>query len=112
MKRKALHKPTKEQRAQVEALSGFGIPHAEIGRYMGIDPKTLRKHYRDQIDNGMTRANVAVLTSLHAQAVNGNITAAIFWAKTRCGFREKSEVEHSGEIGLRTFKLVVEPGSE
>lgn len=41
------HKPTESSRAQVEALAGYGVRHDEIALYIGIDPKTLRKHYRE-----------------------------------------------------------------
>jgi hypothetical protein len=44
------HKPVPELRRQVEALAGFGIPEADIAGLIGIDPKTLRKHYRQELD--------------------------------------------------------------
>ena len=46
------HVPTDETRNMVESLSGFGIPQDEIARLVGIDPKTLRFHYADQIELG------------------------------------------------------------
>jgi DNA-binding CsgD family transcriptional regulator len=69
------HKPTAESRAQVEALSGYGIRHDEIALYLEIDPKTLRKHYRDQLDKGQIKANVGVARALHKNATEGNVTA-------------------------------------
>lgn len=108
---RAPHKPTPETMAQVEALSGYGIRQDEIAQYLNIDPKTLRKHYADQLAGGMTKANVAVARSLHKQATEGgNVAAAIFWMKARAGWREKQEVELSGPGGgpiqtLDTTKL-------
>lgn len=96
---RAQHKPTTETMAQVEALSGYGVRHDEIALYLDIDPKTLRKHYRAQLDKGVVKANVSVARSLHKQAVEGNVAAAIFWLKSRAGFREKQEVEVSGPGG-------------
>lgn len=93
------HKPTTEMRAQVEALSGYGVRQDEIALYLGIDPKTLRNYYRDQLDKGTTKANVAVARSLHKQAVDGNVAASIFWLKARAGWREKQEIELSGPDG-------------
>ena len=46
------HVPTDDTRNLVESLSGFGIPQDEIARLVGIDPKTLRFHYADQIALG------------------------------------------------------------
>lgn len=69
------HKPTESSRAQVEALSGYGIRHDEIALYLEIDPKTLRKHYREQLDKGQIKANVGVARALHKNATEGNVTA-------------------------------------
>ena len=51
------HKPDPAGRRQVEALAGYGIPEAEIAGVIGIDAKTLRKHYRHELDHGHTKAN-------------------------------------------------------
>jgi len=96
----AKHEPTPEMRSQVEALAGFGVRADEIAGYLGIDPKTLRKHYRRELDVGTTKANVQVARALHRQATEGNTSAAIFWMKARGGWREKHEVEHSGGLNI------------
>ena len=44
------HQPDPAQRRQVEALAAYGIPEDDISRVIGIDSKTLRKHYRDELD--------------------------------------------------------------
>lgn len=93
------HKPSAETRAQVEALSGYGVRHDEIALYLEIDPKTLRKHYRDQLDKGHIKANVGVARALHKNATEGNVTAQIFWMKTRCGWKETAVHEHTGASG-------------
>src|SRR4051812_134730 len=46
------HEPEAGHRKQVEALAGFGVPETDIARVIGIDPKTLRKYYRDELDCG------------------------------------------------------------
>lgn len=110
------HKPTAESRAQVEALSGYGVRHDEISHYLDIDPKTLRKHYREQLDKGTVKANVSVARALHKQALDGHVAAQIFWLKARAGWREKQEVELTGSNGEPLFTpAVVElvaPGGE
>ena len=30
-------------------MAGYGIPEADIAGVLGIDPKTLRKHYRGEL---------------------------------------------------------------
>src|SRR6478735_10692924 len=94
------HKPDPAQRRQVEALAAYGIPEADISGVVGIDPKTLRKHYRDELDLGETKANAQVAGFLFSAAKNGNVTAQIFWLKTRARWKETpSEHWHSGAIG-------------
>ena len=43
------HKPDPAQRRQVEAMAAYGIPEYDIARVLAVDPKTLRKHYRDEL---------------------------------------------------------------
>ena len=83
-------------------MAAYGIPETDIARVVGIDPKTLRKHYRDELDLGETKANAQVAGFLFNAARNGNVTAQIFWLKTRARWRETPvELKHSGSIGRR-----------
>lgn len=99
MSRKA-HLPDLAQRRQVEAMAAYGIPASDISRTVGVDAKTLRKHYRDELDLGQTKANAQVAGFLFNSARNGNVTAQIFWLKTRARWREAPvELMHSGAVG-------------
>ena len=87
------HMPTDEQRRNVEAMTGYGIPEADIARVIGIDPKTLSLHYRDELDLGRARANTKVADNLFKIATGTGreaVTAAIFWLKVRAGWSEYS----------------------
>jgi hypothetical protein len=96
------HKPDPLQRRQVEAMAAYGIPELDIARVVGVDPKTLRKHYRDELDLGETKANAQVAGYLYNAAKGGNVTAQIFWLKTRAKWRETPvELRHSGSIGRK-----------
>ena len=96
------HKPDLAQRRQVEAMAAYGIPEINIAGVLGVDPKTLRKHYRDELDLGETKANAQVAGYLFNSAKNGNVTAQIFWLKTRAKWREAPvELQHSGAIGRK-----------
>jgi hypothetical protein len=98
------YKPDEAHRRQVEAMAAYGIPEPDIARVVGIDPKTLRKHYRDELDLGSTKANAQVAGFLFNSARNGNVTAQIFWLKTRARWKETpSEHWHTGAIG--TFDM-------
>jgi hypothetical protein len=87
------HQPDPGLRRQVEALAAYGIPEYEISRVVGIDPKTLRKYYFDELDLGATKANAQVAGFLFNSARNGNVSAHIFWLKTRARWRE-TPTEH------------------
>lgn len=90
MGRKA-HVPDAFHRRQVEAMAGYGVREFDIARVVGIDPKTLRKHYREELDTGHIKATAKVAESLFRKATSDgsqSVTAAIFWLKTRGGWRE------------------------
>jgi hypothetical protein len=94
------HRPDPSQRRQVEAIAAYGIPETDISRVIGIDPKTLRKCYREELDLGETKANAQVAGFLFNAARSGNVTAQIFWLKTRARWREVPlELRHSGTVG-------------
>ena len=69
-----------------------------------IDPKTLRKHYRDELDTGQIKATAMVAESLFRKATTDgpqSVTAAIFWLKTRGGLRELPQ-EYQVRLGVRS----------
>lgn len=97
------HQPDPVLRRQVEAMAGYGVPEADIAGMIGIDPKTLRKHYRQELDQGHTKANIKVAENLFRKATGEGreaVTAAIFWLKARAGWRETVHAELSGPGGL------------
>ncbi|GHA66131.1 hypothetical protein GCM10009007_03230 [Formosimonas limnophila] len=95
--------PTDAQREQVKILSACGVPQKNIcqilaGKNPPMDEKTLRKHFAVELDNGSALANAKVAQSLFKKATGGNVTAQIFWLKTRAGWKETQHVEHAGTI--------------
>ncbi len=80
-------KPSPEQIVIVQNLARFGVPQNDIAQSLGINAQTLRKHFRQQLDEGALEVKCAVLSSLFDMATKRrNVAAAIFWAKTRCDF--------------------------
>jgi hypothetical protein len=95
------HEPTDVTRAKVSALSGYGIPQEQIAADIGITVPTLHKYYRAELDAGIRKANAAVVRNLHRQATKDTyhaVTAAIWWTKTRMGWRGES-LEVTGKDG-------------
>lgn len=98
-----------------------GIPLEEIRRVIvnpgtgkAIGKATLARHFRQEIDTGMTKANAEVAESLFRQAVGRtrvivdgevveeerapNTSAAIWWTKARMGWKA-SAAEEDGKGG-------------
>ena len=97
------HQPDPVTRRQVEAMAACGVPEADIGKVIGIDPKTLRKHYRVELDTGSIRASTRIAQSLYNKALGDgaqSVTAAIFWLKTRAHWKETNVHEVSGPVKI------------
>lgn len=97
------HKPTDELRRTVRAMTAYGVKREDIAAMIGVTRPTLAKHYEQELATGAVEANAKVAQSLYQQATNGNTTAAIFWAKTRMGWSEKSVLAQE-----QPFKMVIE----
>jgi hypothetical protein len=74
---------------QVRSYAARRTPQEDIAKLIGCDAKTLRKHFRKELDLGMAEANAAMCDYLFAAAAAGNVTAQIFWMKTRMHLRER-----------------------
>ena len=101
------YKPTEKDRSMVETMAGYGIPQADIATVLKIDLKTLRKHFREELDTGTITANTAMVQNLWRKAMGDGpsaVTATIFWLKVRAGWSEKVPVEDT-EKGL-TIKVI------
>ena len=93
------HQPTSETRSLVRMHTTVGTDQETLARIMGIDPKTLRKYYRDELDVSKAQANATIGGALFNKAKGGDTTAMIFWMKTQAGWREKQDVNHVSEDG-------------
>jgi hypothetical protein len=66
-----------------------GCPRHHIAAHRpGHRPHDARAAFRHELDVGHVIANSAVAQSLYQQAINGNVTAAIWWTKARMGWKE------------------------
>jgi hypothetical protein len=96
------YEPTTESRKLVQVHATIGTQQAVIADILGIDAKTLRKHYREELDQSMAQANAQIGGALFSKAKGGDTAAMIFWMKTRAGWREKQEVDHTSSDGSMT----------
>lgn len=101
-KRGIKHEPTKAQRDTVSLHAMVGTPQEQIAQVISVDVKTLRKHYRSELDLALAKANATIGGSLFNKAKGGDTSAQIFWLKTRAGFKEKQDINHTSEDGSMT----------
>ncbi len=88
--------PSDEQRRMVKTLSALGIPQKQIARQVGIrSDKTLRKHFREELDRGETEANTKVAQTLFGMAISGQHPAATFFWLSRSGWRDRRTFERT-----------------
>jgi hypothetical protein len=92
--------PTEQERIQVEAMAGFGVPHDNIASLIGdgIDSDTLKKHFKKELAQGKAKANAKVGQTLYQKATSGDTTAAIWWSKTQMGWRESVNVNTTHQV--------------
>lgn len=105
MRTKPPHEPTPENRQLVQLHTTIGTTQEAVARILGIDAKTLRKHYRDELDLAKAKANATIGGALFNKAKGGDTAAMIFWMKTQAGWREKQDVNHVSEDGSMTPQI-------
>lgn len=100
-----IHKPTEDNRRQVQAMAGMGLRQSDICKVMGLSSKTLRLHYHREIETGGMIANAEVAQSLYNKAIGNGpaaVTAAIFWLKARAGWSDNpifAQQQSEAELG-------------
>lgn len=60
---------------RVEELTSGGMSQEAIAKVLGCDSDTLRKHFGDELDNGIQRRRAEVIGLLFKSARGGNVTA-------------------------------------
>ena len=93
------HQPDAVSRRLVEHHAAIGTPHQTIAKLLQLSLNTMKKYYGEELELGLARANAVVGGRLFEEARKGHVVAAIFWMKTRGGWRETAKLEHAGVPG-------------
>jgi len=83
-------------------MAGLGLTLDNIARVLGISPRLLDNWLKNPDINalykkGQGRAEVDISKTLFELAKSGNVTAIIWYEKTRCGRSDRTEIKHSGD---------------
>jgi hypothetical protein len=89
---------TDKDKKQVETLAGLGVPTDQIALIMGCGETTIKKYFQPELSTGVAKANAKVALWAFSLAERGNPTMIIFLCKTRLGWKDKTEVEHTGDV--------------
>lgn len=93
----APHVPSQSSRNHVILACLSGLTQEQTATSLGISENTLRKHYKAELASGGAKLLMAIAANLASIAQNPNhpkaVTAAIFWLKTKGGFREVDKPE-------------------
>ncbi len=81
------HEATEENRARISHMAGLGMPQKQIAHRLHMDPKTLRKYYREELTMAAIDTNLQVAETLYSKAIAGDTFACMFWLRTRAGFK-------------------------
>jgi len=100
------HVPTVATRRQVIEFSAMGLTQMQISKLLGISSVTLVKSYREELDTAEARALFNVANNLYNIATDptnkSSAAAAMFWMKTRGGWREKNRLDEMEQKAIET----------
>lgn len=123
---KGAGRPRKEKNpkaaALVKALSQYGVPEPKIcavyeeSGFGSISVPTLRREYRQELENGRAYGDSKLVETAFKIAADGNVTMLIFLLKTRLGYRETNQVEMTspdGSMSPKEFTIhFIKPGED
>ena len=92
--------PTEEDGKMVRLMAAIGIDQEQIAARIGTkSPKTLRKHFRKELDSGAVDANMKVGHTFFKMATSGEHAAAtIFWMKARLKWKDHGGFEPAAAV--------------
>ena len=100
--------PTDKDRRVVEMMAGWAIPEAKIAKVLTIDPKTLRKHFANELDVGHAKLEAQLAQNLLRIAQGHDrqsLIATIFALKSRFGWIEQQAPAREQPLGKKEARM-------
>jgi len=98
------YEPSAEHARLASTLAGIGVPQKMIAAQIGLEVKTLHKHYGKEMEEGAARATSNVAKRLYDIAMGDGkeaLTACIFWLKCRAGWRTTDVEQHLTQLNIQ-----------
>jgi hypothetical protein len=102
------YQPTDKDRRVVEMMAGWAIPELRIAKVLGMDPKTLRKHFGDELEVGHAKLEAQLAQNLLRIAQGHDrqsLIATIFALKSRFGWVEQQPPAREQPLGKKEARL-------
>jgi hypothetical protein len=96
--------PSDSDRATVQSLAVLGATHEGIALCLGdhgVSEKTLRKHFRRELDVSVLKVQALAASKVVAAIGAGEAWAICFYLKCKAGWREKSALDEVSEITVK-----------
>jgi hypothetical protein len=77
-----------QTRRVVERAVAMGLDQMQIGTLLGLSDRSLRKHYRNELDTGFLKLVSKIGDKLIDKIEAGDKASIFFFLKTRCGWSE------------------------
>ena len=98
-----------EHAKTVRALAQYGVPQEDIAATIGCCVETMQKLYSDELAKGRALANARIGKRLFEKAMEGDVSALIFWAKCRMRWRtedSKNEKPVADDTAKKTLEAI------
>jgi len=102
------HVPSRRKRRLVEGMVAAGLPINAVAGLMDISDDTLRKHYAKELATGHDKAVALMARSVYRRAMQGDTTAALFWLKSKAGWRDRDPLN----VQVNNNTLEVKPAQD
>jgi hypothetical protein len=102
------YEPTDKDRRVVEMMAGWAIPEDRIAKVLTIDPKTLRKHFAEELEVGHAKLEAQLAQNLLRIAQGHDrqsLIATIFALKSRFGWVEQQPPAREQPMGKKEARL-------
>ena len=102
-------RPTPEQRKLVRSLAAVGLRQEWICQMLHLrSPKTLRKHFPEELSKGLAEATAAVARTAYEMALSGRYPAMLlFWLKCQAPGGPLLETQPEARKSRRSGGMVI-----